>query len=160
MKKKTTRNQAKGILRALMKQETTCMASFWGVMLDKFNTVSEKVQSPKMNVATVVQLYNSLISFVQENAAMFNFYKISGETNHKAMLSEVKSMDEKYERTSKPKRFFDESDESEDDEQDKNSKDKRFQEDFDLIIRKLRFGKQSKSLQRFFNEIFVFIKLI
>lgn len=135
--KKTTRNQAKGILRALMKQETTFMASFWGVMLDKFNTVSEKVQSPKMNVATVVQLYNSLISFVQENAAMFNFYKISGETNHKAMLSEVKSMDEKYERTRKPKRFFDESDESEDDEQDKNSKDKRFQEDFDLIIRKL-----------------------
>lgn len=89
---KTTKSQAKGILKNFTKVETTFMSVLCGVALDKFNSVSEKIKSPKMNVATVVKLYNSLILFVQEDTEMFNFYRNSGENKLKTVFLEVRSI--------------------------------------------------------------------
>lgn len=163
---KTTQSQAKGIFINLTRVETTFMAVLWGSILETFNSVSEKLQSPKMNVATVVHLYNSLISFVEENTTMFDFYKSSAENKLKTVLLAVKAIEQRSQRTRKRKRFFDESDDdvdivdSEEDEPDDINKDsgKKFQESFDLILSKLLTDlKKRVQVYNDFSNRFLFL---
>ncbi|XP_054713442.1 zinc finger MYM-type protein 1-like [Uloborus diversus] len=111
-----TKSKAKGLLKELISLETIFMASFWGNVLNEFNSVSEKIQSHRINLYTVVNLYNSLEKFLNElrNASYFFI------TDAQKKLQEIRNILgidsdclESNKRQRKRRKFYDESDSSE-----------------------------------------------
>lgn len=73
--KPLTRSEASGLLRNMNKLETAFMTSLWCDILQTFNNVSKKLQSIKMDLSCVVELYNTLIEYIKTLRTMFNTYE-------------------------------------------------------------------------------------
>lgn len=61
---KLTHIQALSIRKSLNSLEVCLISIFWNVILNRFDSVSKKVQSPSITIPQVVELYNSLIAFI------------------------------------------------------------------------------------------------
>ncbi|XP_050064958.1 zinc finger MYM-type protein 1-like [Aphis gossypii] len=63
--KPSLRCEAKGILKKLNRFECALMAVFWGDILEVLNKTSKTLQSVSTDLITVVQLYDSVIHYMQ-----------------------------------------------------------------------------------------------
>jgi len=75
--KSITCNEARGLLHAMNRLETTFMLLFWGDLLQRFNAISKFLQSVNIDICTVCEHYNSLIKYVSNlrNDEMFLQYQ-------------------------------------------------------------------------------------
>lgn len=64
--KSTTRCEADGILKQLLSLENAFMSIFWGDILDRFNICSKKLQSVNIDLNTVSEIYQSLVSYIND----------------------------------------------------------------------------------------------
>lgn len=95
--KSITCNEARGLLHAMNRLETTFMLLFWGDLLQRFNAISKLLQSVNIDICTVCEHYNSLIKYVSNlrNDEMFLQYQEKALTKCDVNV---------YETTSKRKR--------------------------------------------------------
>lgn len=63
--KPSTKCEAVGLLKKLNRLETVFMTIFWTNILDRVNKTSKKLQSVDIDLITVVELYESLIHYVE-----------------------------------------------------------------------------------------------
>lgn len=73
--KPLTRSEASLLLRNMNKLETAFMTSLWCDILQTFNNVSNKLLTIKINLSSVVGLYNTLIEYIKTLRTMFNIYE-------------------------------------------------------------------------------------
>jgi len=75
--KSITCNEARGLLHAMNRLETTFILLFWGDLLQRFNAISKLLQSVNIDICTVCEHYNSLIKYISNlrNDEMFLQYQ-------------------------------------------------------------------------------------
>jgi len=61
-----TRCEAKGIIKKINTLEMSFLSLFWGDILCRFNNCSKKLQSVEINLGTVIDIYQSLITYVND----------------------------------------------------------------------------------------------
>lgn len=64
--KPTTRSEAIGLQRKLQHLETAILVIVWNVILDRFNAANKKLQGSHADLSSVIQIYGSLASFLQD----------------------------------------------------------------------------------------------
>jgi len=74
--KAVTRSEAATLKKQLNRFETMFMAVFWNSLLDRFNATSKLLQSVDVDIGIAVELYRSLINFVESlrSDEMFEMY--------------------------------------------------------------------------------------
>lgn len=74
--KAVTRSEAATLKKQLGRFETVFMAVFWNSLLDRFNSTSTLLQSVNIDIGVAVELYRSLIDFVDSlrSEEMFEVY--------------------------------------------------------------------------------------
>lgn len=78
LEKPQTRCEARGLLRKLQSLEMGIMVSVWSDVLERFNVTSKKLQEVKIDLKTVLSLYNSLIKYSEELRNNFDLYEKKG----------------------------------------------------------------------------------
>ncbi|XP_050065343.1 zinc finger MYM-type protein 1-like [Aphis gossypii] len=78
LEKPQTRCEARGLLKKLQSLEMGIMVSVWGDVLERFNVTSKKLQEVKIDLKTVISLYNSLIKYTEELRNNFDLYEKKG----------------------------------------------------------------------------------
>jgi hypothetical protein len=124
------RLQADSLSKTMSYLETGIMAEFWYVFLDRINATSCTLQDSKMDLNTVVQLYKSLIEFIDQQRNDFGTYELRGKLH-----SDNSSYREDSVRKRKRKKQFDEGDA---DETEFNPSDRFKTQVFLLTLDKLR----------------------
>ncbi|XP_039306752.1 zinc finger MYM-type protein 1-like [Solenopsis invicta] len=153
--KNITRSEAKGLRIRLERLETAFMAIFWGTLLSRLNASSKKLQSIDIDISIVLELYKSLINFVQRIRNDFD------EFENKAKLL---SNEQKYERCkSRIKKRKLQLDESRDGDADETfcSRDRFRIETFLVILDSLRteLEKRCSGYELIHDRFIVLIKL-
>ena len=97
------RLQAGSLSNSMSFLETGIMAELWYVLLERIHAISCTFQDSKMDLNTVVQLYKSLIEFIDQQRSEFDIYEQRGK-----LLSGNSHYREESERKRKRKRQFDE----------------------------------------------------
>ncbi|XP_022178978.1 uncharacterized protein LOC111039694 [Myzus persicae] len=69
---------SRGLLRKLQSLEMGIMVSVWSDVLERFNVTSKKLQEVKIDLKTVLSLYNSLIKYSEELRNNFDLYEQKG----------------------------------------------------------------------------------
>ncbi|XP_071568451.1 zinc finger MYM-type protein 1-like [Temnothorax nylanderi] len=107
--KAVTRSEAAVLKKQLGRFETVFMAIFWNSLLDRFNATSKVLQSVDIDVGVAVELYRSLIDFMESlrSDEMFEVYVEKA----KCIIPEEYEFDNK--RSCKRKLQFGESKENE-----------------------------------------------
>lgn len=100
--KATTRCEATGIRKKLERFETAFMVCFWSTILHRLHKTSKKIQSPKMDVLTVTELYASLVEFCTSQRHNFEYYESLA-----LKLSENKSYEKDFKRAHERNRKHD-----------------------------------------------------
>jgi len=59
----TAVNEAKSLVKKLNRLETVLMSIIWNVILQQVNIVNKSLQTLGIEICTVVNLYNSLLSY-------------------------------------------------------------------------------------------------
>ncbi|KAF0724553.1 zinc finger MYM-type protein 1-like [Aphis craccivora] len=74
----STRCEAKGILKKIKSLESSFMSIFWGDILERFNACSKKLQSIQIDLGMVIEIYQSLITYISDirTDEMFVDYKV------------------------------------------------------------------------------------
>ena len=124
------RLQADSLSKTMSYLETGIMAEFWYVFLDRINATSCTLQDSKMDLNTVVQLYKSLIEFIDQQRNDFGTYELRGKLH-----SDNSSYREDSVRKRKRMKQFDEGDA---DETEFNPSDRFKTQVFLLTLDKLR----------------------
>ncbi|XP_039303559.1 zinc finger MYM-type protein 1-like [Solenopsis invicta] len=153
--KNITRSEAKGLRIRLERLETAFMAIFWDTLLSRLNASSKKLQSIDIDISIVLELYKSLINFVQRIRNDFD------EFENKAKLL---SNEQKYERCkSRIKKRKLQLDESRDGDADEtfSSRDRFRIETFLVILDSLRteLEKRCSGYELIHDRFIVLIKL-
>lgn len=73
--KPVTRSEALGIFKNFNCLESCFIALVWNNILDRFNAVSKTLQSANADLSTVVELYQSLIKFIDTMRMNFSLYE-------------------------------------------------------------------------------------
>ncbi|XP_029766515.1 zinc finger MYM-type protein 1-like [Terrapene carolina triunguis] len=73
--KPVTHNEAAGLQRKLDRLEAAFMAVFWSSLLERFHITSQKLQNVYIDIQTVVELYNSLIGYINSIQDLFDMYE-------------------------------------------------------------------------------------
>lgn len=105
--------EARGIMKKLCSLETSFMTVVWVSILERFDVVSNQLQSADMDVGTVVNLYNSLVGFLDEMKMGYEVFKNLGQKKVESLCNLTEnelSETEDKKRIKKKKTFFDESD--------------------------------------------------
>ncbi|KAL4141603.1 hypothetical protein QTP88_004219 [Uroleucon formosanum] len=105
LQKPLTRSEAEGLLRQLSRLETSFMTEFWNDVLHTFNKTSKLLQSVQIDLSTVVELYNSLVSYVKSVREMFQTYYDAA----KEKFIDCNKIPEFENKQRKRKKHFDES---------------------------------------------------
>ncbi|KAL4089440.1 hypothetical protein QTP88_024475 [Uroleucon formosanum] len=105
LQKPLTRSEAEGLLRQLSRLETSFMTEFWNDVLHTFNKTSKLLQSVQIDLSTVVELYNSLFSYVKSVREMFQTYYDAA----KEKFIDCNKIPEFENKQRKRKKHFDES---------------------------------------------------
>jgi len=66
-------NEAKSLVKKLNRLETVLMSIIWNDILQQINVVNKSLQTPGIEICTVVNLYNSLISCFKNMRSAENF---------------------------------------------------------------------------------------
>lgn len=99
-----TRVDATGLIKKMDQFETAVMSVIWGAVLERFNKVNKLLQSVEIDLGLVEELYNSLITFVQEARDSFDDYEDEAKS-----FAEVNEYSADLKRHRMRKRFHDES---------------------------------------------------
>lgn len=75
LEKAATKNTANGLRRKLEHLETAIMVNVWNVILDRFNAVSQKIQSVSTSMREVLDLYKSLVDLAENIRNNFDHYE-------------------------------------------------------------------------------------
>ena len=94
--------QADGLIKQMNQLETALMTVIWHTILVRFNATSLSLQKVKIDLLSVVKLYESLITFLLQMRDRFD----ETEEQAKAYVG-VKECKKATQRTKKRKRFFD-----------------------------------------------------
>lgn len=73
--KSITRSEANGLYLKLNSHEKAVLAMLWGDILERFNKISNRLQSVEIVLETVVSIYESLIRYVLDFKSMFDTYE-------------------------------------------------------------------------------------
>jgi len=95
------------------------MSLFWGDILCRFNNCSKKLQSVKINLATVIDIYQSLITYVNNLRKVEEYIRYS---NIEISISSENVMNTVNKRIKKRKTFSDENVDYDTSNNDKNFK--------------------------------------
>ncbi|KAL4705397.1 hypothetical protein ACJJTC_002420 [Scirpophaga incertulas] len=73
------KNEATGLVAQVNSLETAILSEFWGSVLKQFNSVSKVLQGVDTNIEVVSSLYDSLITFVQNQRESFDSFEKAGK---------------------------------------------------------------------------------
>ncbi|KAF0703605.1 zinc finger MYM-type protein 1-like, partial [Aphis craccivora] len=100
-----TRCEAKGIIKKINTLEMSFLSLFWGDILCRFNNCSKKLQSVEINLGTVIDIYQSLITYVNDLRTDEEYIRYS---NIAISISSENVMNTVNKRIKKRKTFSDE----------------------------------------------------
>ena len=63
--KPSTRSEASGLLNSLDSMKTCFLSLLWNDILERFNKVSKSLQSVNIDLGTIVELYQSLVTYLE-----------------------------------------------------------------------------------------------
>lgn len=72
--KPAIKNEAQGLVTCLEKPKFVFLLGFWNDTLERCNAVSQKLQSVSISISCVIDLYSSLIGFINKKREEFLFY--------------------------------------------------------------------------------------
>lgn len=151
--KSLVKSEAKGIMKKLCSLETSFMTVVWNSILERFNVVSKQLQTADMDVATVCNLYSSLVGFLEEMKMGYEVFKNLGQKKFESLCN-ITTIDQDKKRIKKKKRFFDESDSDSEGNDDSDD----LQMSFLLILDKLIEELNNRvSSYKEFSEPFMFL---
>jgi len=78
LEKPQTRCEARGLFRKLQSLKMGIMVPAWSDVLERFNVTSKKLQEVKIDLKTVLSLYDSLIKYSEELRKNFDLYERKG----------------------------------------------------------------------------------
>ena len=95
-----TRTEAQGLYNSLASLEICFIALFWNDILNRFNVVNKTLQSASVELSNVVELYNSLITFVSKmrDSEGFDYYEKKAIQNVKLTFINAKLLENGNER--------------------------------------------------------------
>lgn len=64
--KPSTRFETSGLLNSFSSLEMCFLTLLWNDVLERFNKVSKSLQSVNIELGTVVELYHSLVTYLEE----------------------------------------------------------------------------------------------
>jgi len=108
--KPSTKSEAVGLLKKINRLETVFMTIFWTNILERVNKTSKKLQSVDIDLITVVELYQSLIHYI-ESLRNENSFKILEDIAIKK--SGIKDYNDHNKRKRKRKMHIDENNDNE-----------------------------------------------
>lgn len=91
-------------LKKLKNLETSFMSIFWGDILERFNACNKKLQSVQIDLGTVVEIYQSLITYIKDIRTDEVFIDYKARAIEKCGVSHFKTINQ---RKKKQKRFVD-----------------------------------------------------
>jgi hypothetical protein len=101
--KPSTRSEATALLKPLRHLETAYMSVLWSFILKRFNACNAKLQSVKIDISIVLNIYASLIQLLQDTRDMFHTFE-----QEALQLSAEKMYQFDIRRRRKRKQHFDE----------------------------------------------------
>jgi len=101
--KSITRTEARGIISNLERLETAFMTQFWGFILERLNSTNKKLQEVNIDLSSVIELYDSLITLCETNRNSFDYFEDKAKE-----LTSVNTYDFEQKRTKRRKLHYDE----------------------------------------------------
>ena len=107
IEKPITRSEAEGLYKYFQTLDSCFLAIFWNDVMDRFNAVSQALQSQSANLSDVVKLYKSLENFISEMRDEQTFQNYENKAKDLSGLQEY-TFDYANSRIRKRKTFHDE----------------------------------------------------